>query len=99
MALRVKISARAARQIQAATVWWNDNRPSAPGAVAADFAQAVALLVVQPGLGAAYQGSRTPGLRRLFLNRVGYFVYYRQHGNDLQVLAFWHSSRDLQPKL
>lgn len=99
MALRVKISARAARQVQAAAGWWADNRPAAPGAIAADFGQAVALLAVQPGLGARYEGSRAPGVRRLFLNRVDYFIYYKQHGGDLQVLAFWHSSREHQPTL
>jgi plasmid stabilization system protein ParE len=99
MTLRVKISARAARQVSAAAAWWADNRPAAPGAVAEDFGQAVALLAAQPGLGARYEGSRTPGVRRLFLNRVGFFIYYRQEREDLQVLAFWHSSREHQPVL
>jgi plasmid stabilization system protein ParE len=99
MTLRVKISSRAARQVQSAAVWWAENRPAAPGAIAADFGQAVTLLAAQPGLGARYEGSRTPSVRRLFLNRVGYFIYYRQYGGDLQVLAFWHSSREHQPML
>jgi plasmid stabilization system protein ParE len=99
MALRVKISARAASQVRAAAVWWEENRPAAPGAIAADFGQAVALLACQPGLGARYEGGRAPGVRRLFLNRVGYFIYYKQQGADLQVLAFWHSSRENQPVL
>jgi plasmid stabilization system protein ParE len=99
MTLRVKISARAASQVRAAAAWWAENRPAAPGAVAADFGQAVALLAAQPGLGARYEGSRTPDVRRLFLNRVGFFIYYRQEGDDLQVLAFWHSSREHQPVL
>jgi plasmid stabilization system protein ParE len=71
----------------------------AGGAVAADFGQAVALLAGQPHLGAPYLGSRTQGVRRLFLNRVGYFIYYKQQGGDLQILAFWHSSRENQPVL
>jgi len=99
MTLRVKISARAISQVQAAAAWWVENRPAAPDAIAADFGQAVALLAAQPGLGARYEGSRAPGVRRLFLNRLGYFIYYRQHGGDLQVLAFWHSSREHQPTL
>jgi plasmid stabilization system protein ParE len=56
------------------------------------------LLAAQPGLGARYEGSRTPGVRRLFLNRVGYFIYYKEQGGDLQVLAFWHSSRENSPR-
>ncbi len=99
MALRVKISARAAIQVRAAAAWWAETRQAAPGAIATDFGQAVSLLAAQPGLGARYEGSRTPGVRRLFLNRVGYFIYYRQQNGDLHVLAFWHSSREYQPTL
>jgi hypothetical protein len=74
-------------------------RRAAPGAIATDFGQAVALLAAQPGLGARDEDSRTPGVRRLFLNRVGYFIYCKQQSGDLQVLAFWHSSREYQPRL
>jgi len=54
-------------------------------------------LAQQPGIGAEYEGSRTPGVRRLFLNRVGYFLYYKAEAGELKVLAFWHSSREHQP--
>lgn len=97
MALRVKISARAAHEIRKAAEWWAANRPSAPGAIAADFGESVGLLAEQPSIGAKYEGSRTPGVRRLFLSRVGYFVYYHADAAELKILAFWHSSRDRQP--
>lgn len=97
MPLRVKISARAANEVRKAAHWWAEHRPSAPGAVATDFAESVALLAQQPGIGAEYEGSRTPGVRRLFLNRVGYFLYYKAEAGELKVLAFWHSSREHQP--
>ena len=67
MALRVKISARAASEVRAAAAWWVENRPAAPGAVAADFGESVAFLTEQPGIGSKYEGSRTHGVRRLFL--------------------------------
>ncbi len=73
--------------------------PAAPGAIGADFAEAVALLSEQPGIGAKCVGSRTPNVRRLFLSRAGYFIYYTADAADLQVLAFWHSSREHQPVL
>ena len=97
MPLRVKISARAATEVRKAAHWWAENRPGAPGAIATDFAESVALLAQQPGIGAEYEGSRTPGVRRLFLNRVGYFLYYKAEAGELKVLAFWHSSREHQP--
>ena len=99
MALQVKISSRAAIQVQKAAEWWEQNRPAAPGAIGADFGEAVALLAEQPGIGAKYEGARAPGVRRLFLGRVGYFIYYKVEDGTLQVLALWHSSRDHQPAL
>lgn len=99
MALRIKISARAAAEVRHAADWWLANRPAAPGAVGLDFAEAVALLAEQPGIGAKYEGSRVLGVRRLFLGRVGYFIYYTADDQDLTVLAFWHSSREDQPRL
>ena len=39
------------------------------------------------------------GVRRLFLSRVGYFIYYSANAQDLEILAFWHSSRAYQPRL
>lgn len=99
MALQVKISSRAATQVQKAAEWWEQNRPAAPGAIGADFGEAVALLAEQPGIGAKYEGARAPGVRRLFLGRVGYFIYYKVEDGTLQVLALWHASREHQPAL
>jgi plasmid stabilization system protein ParE len=99
MVLRVKVAARAANQVRSAAAWWAANRPAAPGAIGADFGEAVALLAEQPGIGAKYTGARTPGIRRLFLSRVQYFVYYKVEGESLHVLAFWHASREHQPVL
>jgi len=99
MALRIKISARASRQVQTAAAWWEQNRPAAPGAIGADFGEAVALLTEQPGIGAKYEGARTPGVRRLYLSRVRYFIYYKVEDEVLRVLAFWHASREHPPVL
>ena len=99
MALRVRIAARAVNQVRKASEWWSENRPNAPGAIATDFGEAVALLAEQPGIGAKYDGSRTVGVRRLFLSRVGYFIYYKAEKGFLLVLAFWHASREHQPYL
>lgn len=99
MALRVRIAARAANQVRAAAEWWADNRSSAPGAVSADFAEAVAFLAEQPGIGARHLGTRTPDVRRLYLSRIRYFIYYRVAGDDLEILALWHESGERKPPL
>ncbi len=72
MALRVKISARAANEVRKAAEWWRIERPAPPGAIAADFGESVALLAEQPGIGAKYDGTLVSGVRRLFLSRIGY---------------------------
>lgn len=59
--------------------------------------KAVALLAEQPGIGAKYEGAKVPGVRRLFLGRVGYFIYYKAENGTLHVLALWHASREHQP--
>ena len=99
MALRVKVSARAAKQVRSAADWWAANRSAAPGAIAVDFGESVALLAEQPGIGTKYTGARAPGVRRIYLSRVRYFVYYKATSSELHVLAFWHASREHQPVL
>lgn len=99
MTLRVKISSRAAGQVRRAAEWWRENRPSAPGAIAKDFGEAVALLAEQPGIGSKYAGVRVKDVRRLYLGRLRYFIYYRVSGDALEILAFWHARRGRQPRL
>jgi len=99
MTLRVKVSARAASQIRKAAEWWAENRPAAPGAVRTDIGEALALLAQQPGIGTAYEGARTKGVRRLLVGRIRYFVYYHVTPDTLEVLAVWHVSRGKQPSL
>ena len=98
MALRVKISAQGALHTRRAADWWLQNRP-APGAVARDIGESIALLAEQPCIGAKYEGARTLGVRRLLLGRIGYFLYYRVIDETLEVLALWHSSRGGQPRV
>jgi len=99
MTLRVKVSARAASHIGKAAEWWAENRPAAPGAVRTDIGEALALLAQQPGLGIAYEGARTKGVRRLLVGRIRYFIYYHVTPDALEVLAVWHVSRGKQPSL
>jgi plasmid stabilization system protein ParE len=95
----VEVTPRAAAQIERAARWWADNRPAAPGAIADDFEAAANLLARQPGVGAMSSSSRYPGLRRLYLSRVRYHVYYRVANDKVLVLAFWHASRGAGPSL
>lgn len=99
MALIVRVKPGAERQIDAAAVWWSENRPAAPGAIRSDLKAALEALVEQPGIGTLVENTHDPETRRLYLARTRYFVYYRPRGTYLEVVAFWHSSREHGPSV
>ena len=71
----------------------------APGAVRKDVEAALALLVEEPGIGTKVETPRSDVVRRLYLPRVKYFIYYRARDRFLEVVALWHSSREKGPAL
>ena len=97
--LLVVITKRAAAQIERAAAWWEENRQSAPGAVADDFEAAKNLLALEPGVGSKCESSRYPNLRRWGLARVHHHVYYDVRPGRLVVLAFWPQQRKRGPRL
>ena len=99
MALLLRITSRAASQIEGAEKWWVENRPSAPLAVREDLETAFALLLQQPGVGVKVGNTRLSAVRRLPLGRIRYFVYYRAKSTELVVLSVGHSSRRTGPSL
>lgn len=97
--LRIEITDDARAQIAGAAAWWSENRPSAPGAIREDLDRILGLLSMQPGMGARARRVKLSGVRRITLSRIRYYVYYRVADDALQVLAFWHTSRDEGPGL
>ena len=53
---------------------------------------AVALLAEQPGMG---RPGRVPGTRELLVPKTRYIVPYRVHGETVEVLRVFHTSRRL----
>lgn len=97
--LRIEVTPRAALHVEHAAQWWAENRLAAPDAIRVDLEEALGLLVQQPGIGGRSKSARYPDLRRLYLSRVQYHVYYRVKGGTLFVMAFWHASRGSGPSL
>jgi plasmid stabilization system protein ParE len=97
--LEVEVTPQAVAQIERAAAWWAENRPAAPDAIRVDFQEATSLLSRQPGVGAKTSTARYPGLRRLFLSRVRYHIYYQVRPGKVVILAFWHASRGTGPSL
>jgi plasmid stabilization system protein ParE len=100
-ALQVVLTRRAARQVEAAADWWKLNRPAAPDALRDDLAGALTLIADQPTCGAPTASRRFRGLRRVYLARIDYHVYYRlaPRLRQVQVVAFWHARRGSPPPL
>ena len=99
MTLRLFITPRAANELRRAADWWSKNRPAAPGAIRKDFGAAAQVLCKQPGIGERVEEASSPDVRRIHLDRIRYWVYYRVRGPQLQVLSVWHGSRGSGPSV
>jgi len=65
----------------------------------ADLRGALELLVREPGIGSKVETPRAEVVRRLYLGRIHYFIYYRVRRNVLEVVAFWHERRGSAPRV
>jgi plasmid stabilization system protein ParE len=99
LVLTYRLKARARREISKAAEWWAENRPAAPGAIREDTEAALKVLVRQPGLGSNVDTVRAGPVRRFLLLRTQYCIYYRVRGKVVEVVAFWHASRETGPSL
>ena len=95
--MRIRVTTRANAHIEQAASWWEQNRPLSPGALDEELAEAFALLISQPAIGAPALNARTKGVRRVHLARIHYHLYYRVRGEQIEVLALWHTSRGSPP--
>ncbi len=99
MKYRVRFSNRGWAQIDRASIWWRKHRDKAPNAFDEDVDEAIDLLRVTPHTGVIVR-SRHGTVRALWLERIGYFLYYRiLDDGTVEILRFWHGSRGSRPKL
>lgn len=98
---RVHIVHSAARAIAEAAEWWVANRIKAPEAFSEELACAFQLLASQPAIGAQARNVKLVGVRRVHLQRIHYYLYYRVRANTdtVEVLALWHTKRGVLPDL
>jgi plasmid stabilization system protein ParE len=74
---RLIVEPRAEREIAVASRWWHRNRQKAPSAFDDDIAAAIDEVRIEPGLGVSITGTRRANVRRVTLQRVRYYIYYR----------------------
>lgn len=86
---------RAAREIREASKWWDENRLAAPDAFRDAIDNAFELIRTQPHIGAVATNVKLPGVRRILLSKVQYYLYYRVKSkpHSIEVVAIWHTSR------
>ncbi len=97
--LSIKVTRRAAAQIEQVAAWWELNRPAAPGAIEEELERAFALLSAEPGVGSIARNVKLRDVRRVHLSRIRYHLYYRIAAGSVEVLALWHTSRGSGPKV
>jgi plasmid stabilization system protein ParE len=97
----VAFTPRAAREVAEARRWWRANRSKAPGALEEELRTALDLIANTPAIGAVARNVAIPGVRRIFLNRVNYFLYYRptEESRSVEIVALWHARRGAGPRL
>jgi plasmid stabilization system protein ParE len=94
----LKISRRASRQIEEATEWWAEHRLSAPGALTEELNAAIARIQAEPNIvGSSVKRTRLGQIRRHYIRRIHYHLYFRIDGADVEIVAFWHASRGTPP--
>jgi len=57
------------------------------------------LIVEFPGIGTKVENAKSLDTRRWLLKRVGHHIYYRVRGNHLEVVAFWSTDREREPRV
>jgi plasmid stabilization system protein ParE len=100
--LPVSFTRRASRRVEEAGRWWRENRAKAPEALREELEQALHLIASQPEVGAIARNVNLAGVRRILLNRVNYYLYYRLRETParcIHVVALWHASRGSGPRL
>jgi len=87
------ISSRARREIAEAQEWWKVHRTKAPEALEDELRETFELLLQTPQIGILVPTRTQEFMRRIFLPRTRYYVYYRNTAPGIEILALWHASR------
>ncbi len=73
--------------------WWLRNRDKAPEAFDEEIERAFELLLNAPHVGKPSRSRHGKLIRRLTLERIRYYLYYRVERDRIQLLSLWHTSR------
>jgi plasmid stabilization system protein ParE len=99
--VKIEIGKRARRQVERASSWWEENRPSAPFLFEQELEAALRHLLSSPRMGVRYPTTKRLNLRRVLLPKTEYHVYFALERNDtvLVIHSVWGARRGRGPKL
>ena len=101
MRFRLRVVAKAERQIRHAADWWHENRPAARDLLHSELSRAFELITTQPRIGRKSPELGRGEIRRVVLVRSQFFLYYRvlEESQVVQVVGLWHTSRGSSPPI
>jgi len=89
---RIRFTATAQRHAQREKEWWLANRDE-KAVFADEIEHALQILEILPAAGSKYGQSRTPGLRRVYLEKIDCHLYYTFDDSEVLVRALWGARR------
>lgn len=95
---KVRFTATAREHLRHFKAWWRENS-ARPEILERDLAKAIEILAILPGVGSPYPDASTPGVRRLFIERLTSHLYYTYDSTEVVVRALWHARRGSKPPL
>jgi len=93
---RVQFTATARRHVIRERDWWVSNREQVD-AFMADLDRTINLIAMLPGVSSTYV--RVPGMRRVFVERLGIHVYFTFDDDAVIVRAVWGARKRRGPRL
>ena len=87
-------------QIDAALRWWSSNRQASPDLLAREIEAAIAAIEHVPQLGRRTRSRLFRNVRRFFLRRSGYHLYYQviEARREIRIVYFRHHRRRPLPQ-
>jgi len=93
---RVQFTATARRHLLHEREWWRTNRAQVD-AFTTDLERTLELISTLPGVSSGYL--RVPGMRRIFVERIGVHVYFTFDDDSVIIRAVWGARRRRGPRL
>ncbi|MSO34864.1 MAG: hypothetical protein EXQ54_00335 [Acidobacteria bacterium] len=95
---RVRFTATARQHVTQERSWWLAKRDHQE-LFATELESAVNILAIMLGVGTPYLRTELPALRRLYVRKVGYHVYYTFDDDEVIVRALWGARRERGPTI